>query len=109
MPDHIQPRIFLFLAPKNLVFFSNLSSIVSLVKDQSDMPPGEKSIMIDASSILLSLSLIDTTDTSPFSNKFVRLTSATSVTDKPTVRVVELVGLSLFDVEIPKPLTPPKS
>ena len=92
-----------------MVFFSNVSSIVNLVKDQSDMPPGEKSIIIDPLSILLSLSFIDTTETNPFSNRFVRLTFATSVTERPTVKLVGLVGLSLFDVETPKPLTPPKS
>ena len=83
--------------------------MVNLVKDQSDIPDGEKSIIIDPSGSLLSDNPIETTDVNPLSNRLVRFRSKASVTDNPTDKVVGLVGLSVLDDEIFKPLTPPRS
>ena len=52
------------------------------------MPPGEKSIINDPLLNLSFSSLIETTDSKPLSNKFVRLRSVASVTDTPTVNTV---------------------
>ena len=83
--------------------------MVSLVKDQSDIPAGEKSIIIDPSDNLLSEIPNETTEVNPLSNRFVRLIFEASVIDKPTVKVMGLVGFRALDVEILKPLTPPRS
>ena len=69
------------------------------------MPAGEKSIIIDPSGNLLSERLNETTSgVNPLSKRFVRSISEASVTERPTVKVVGLVGFRALDVEILNPL-----